>query len=455
MKSLGLESALFGLSEILTLRIVHVISGYLPDDWGGTQLHLRDLCREQQALGHEVQIFTRSGGEGEDFALSADSYEGVSVTRIRNNFSDVDRLEKLYTHPIIDSKFREFLEERKPDLVHVHHLTCLSSSMIDVARSLGIPVVMTLHDFWMQCPRGQRIHPDTMEICETLDRKTCRACLRKLWPHLIPSETKIPLLSRLLGKRQEAERIVGAWESFMKAVLNRCQCLIFPAEFHRDRFVEWGLDPKICKVVTHGLNKGAIPFRPKDGRPVRHIGFIGSVLPSKGVHVLLRAFRALREQLGRNEGAKDLTLEIHGTVMDFHGDRSFQDELDSLADQEGKVTFHGGYESHDLPGILDQLDVLVIPSIWWETFCLTAREGALAGIPVVGSNLAGIAEAVREGMVLGFEKGDVQGLTRQLLRLCEDPQLREEMSHKRDLVRSMSSCAQETLGIYQSVLETR
>ncbi len=429
-----------------------MISGYLPDDWGGTQLHLRDLCREQKSLGHDVQIFARCGGEGKDFELGEDSYEGVRVTRLRNNFSDVDRLEKLYTHPIIDAKFRSFLEEQKPDLVHVHHLTCLSSSMIDVARALEIPVVMTLHDFWMQCPRGQRIHPETMEICESLDRKTCRACLRKLWPHLIPLETRIPLFSRLIGKRQEAEEVVGAWEKFMKGVLGRCQSLIFPAAFHRERFVEWGLDPKICKVVTHGLNKEAIPFHPKDGKSVRHIGFIGSVLPSKGVHILLRAFHALREQLETGDLGNDLSLEVHGTVMDFHGDRSFQDELDALAAQDGKVTFHGGYESGDLPGILQNLDVLVIPSIWWETFCLTAREGALAGIPVVGSNLAGIGEAVQEGMILGFEKGDVRGLTEQLLRLCQDPQLRRKMSHKRELVRSMADCAQETLGIYEAVL---
>jgi len=426
-----------------------VISGYLPDDWGGTQLHLRDLCKEQKAMGHRVEIFARCGGEGDDFALSQDLYEDVVVTRIRNNFSDVDCLEKLYTHPVIDAKFRTFLEEKTPDLVHVHHLTCLSSSMIDVAWSLGIPVVMTLHDFWMQCPRGQRIHPDTMEICETLDRSVCRECLRKLWPHLIPSEIPIPFFSRLFGKRQEAEKILSDWEAFMKGVLGRCAALIFPAAFHRDRFVDWGLDPGICKVITHGLNKESIPFRPKPDEPVRKIGFIGSVLPSKGVHVLLRAFQALRQRVA----GEDLTLEIHGTVMDFHGDRSFQDELEALAGTDGRVTFHGGYQTEDLPGILDKLDILVIPSIWWETFCLTAREGALAGVPVVGSKLAGIGEAVQEGLILGFEKGDVDDLTRQLLRLCEEPELRRKMSNTRNLVRSMSSCAEETVDLYRTVLE--
>lgn len=431
------------------MHIVHVISGYLPDDWGGTQLHLRDLCREQKAEGHRVEIFARCGGEGEDFEVGSDVYEDVPVTRIRNNFSDVDSLTKLYTHPVIDARFRAFLEEREPDLVHVHHLTCLSSSMIDVARSLELPVVMTLHDFWMQCPRGQRIHPESMEICERLDRETCRACMRKLWPHLIPSEIKLPFLARLFGKRQEAEEVVDAWERFMKGALSRCQALIFPAAFHRERFVEWGLDPKLCKVVTHGLNKEAIPFKPRGKKPVRRIGFIGSVLPSKGVHILLRAFRRLVEM----PGCSDLSLEIHGTMMDFHGDRSFQGELEALAGEDGKVRFHGGYKSEELPGILEGIDVLVIPSIWWETFCLTAREGALAGIPVVGSDLAGIGEAVREGMILGFEKGDVQGLTEQLKKLCEDSELRERMSHKRDLVRSMADCWKETKSIYQSVLE--
>src|SRR5206468_6511433 len=66
------------------------------------------------------------------------------------------------------------------------------------------------------------------------------------------------------------------------------------------------------------------------------------------------------------------------------------------------VRFHGRYEHHDLPALLAGLDVLVVPSLWWENSPLTVREGALAGLSVVVSQLGGLVEAVEEGLAIGF-----------------------------------------------------
>ena len=118
------------------MKILHVVSTYLPEATGGTQLQLRHLAREQQRLGHEVRIFARTGGDGEaDFEILEDEWGDVPVTRLVHNFQDCDRFEKLYTHPSIDEAFRGYLERQTPDLVHIHHLTCLSTSMVEEVKS--------------------------------------------------------------------------------------------------------------------------------------------------------------------------------------------------------------------------------------------------------------------------------------------------------------------------------
>ncbi|MEZ5988831.1 MAG: glycosyltransferase family 4 protein [Planctomycetota bacterium] len=426
------------------MKILHVVSGYLPQDSGGTQMHVRDLCAAQRRLGHEVGIFTRQGGTGaEHLSVVHDEWEGVPVARLNNDFVDVDRFELLFSHPVIDRRFGEHLRAFRPDLVHVHHLTCLSTSMVDVARRAGLPVVMTLHDYWMVCPRGQRIHPDDLSICAELDRRRCLPCLQALWPHLLPRGPARGLLGRLLGRASSAE-LLRAWERRMHAVLDACDATISPSRFHRDRFVEWGLDPRRARVVTHGLPRAELEAEPRGTRPVRSIGYVGTVIPSKGIHVLVDAFVAL--------GRPELRLDVHGEAPSFHGQVSYVDELRGRVPAGLDVRFHGRYENRDLPAVLAGLDVVVVPSLWWESFCLTAREAALAGRPVVGSRLGGVGEAVEDGLALGFAPGDAADLAAVLARLVDDPALRDGYSRKGGLVRDLDDCARETLEVYRAVL---
>jgi glycosyltransferase involved in cell wall biosynthesis len=393
------------------VRIVHVINGYLPHDTAGTQIHVRDLCRGLRGRGHDVEIFTRLAGPAHgEFTLSQSAWDGVPVTGLTNNFADVDRFELLYTHPTIDARFDAFLERARPDLVHVHHLTCLSTSMIAVARARGLPVVMSLHDYWMVCLRGQRIRPDDLGICDVLDRDRCLTCLNQLWPHLLPMGPR-SLVDRLRRQPPAAEKL-QAWERHVRRMLEQCQALVTPSRFHRDRFIEWGAARSQVFVAPYGVSRD-VAGPPRQPRPRRHVGFIGSVIPTKGVHVLCEAFSRLDRA--------DLVLHIHGETPVFHGDATYVDRVRQLVPPHLTVRFHGRYERDDLPAILDALDVLVVPSLWWESYCLTVREGALAGLPVIASRLGGIEDAIEDGIATGFRAGDAGELARQLARALDEP----------------------------------
>lgn len=376
------------------MKIVHVIGGYLPDDLGGTQIHLRDLCRMQRKSGHKVHILARQGGrERDEYTTRRDRHEGVPVTRITHNFLDCDRFDRIFSNPVIDDAFRRFLKAERADVVHVHHLSGLSVSMIEVAREQGCGVVMTLQDYWLQCPRGQRIYPPDLSVCETLDRRKCHRCLHDLVPDLLPAPETRGWPARLVS-RDPGMTILRSWEADMLRWLNLCDRAIAPSSSHRDRFVEWGLAPDRVTVVPHGLSREQLLAEPRGGRPIEHVGFIGTVIPSKGVHILVEAWNLL--------GRRDLVLDVHGEAVPFFDRTSYLEDLEAMVVPGLQVRFHGRYENEDLPRVLAGLDLLVVPPLWWETYCLTAREGALAGLPVIVSRTGGIAEAIEEGTALGF-----------------------------------------------------
>ena len=218
---------------------------------GGTDVHAHALGTELRRLGHEVAVFCREGDAGRpDFQTRSFEVDGIPVVALNYNFGDAADFSFIHRNARIEDAFVAELERVRPDVVHVHHLTCLSTGMLDRVAERGIPLVMTLHDFWMVCGRGQRIRKE-LEVCEDLDRERCAPCLQDLWPHFAREITP--------------DRLRGV-DADVRARLLRCDALISPSGFHRDRMLEFGLDPARLHVVEHGL--AAAPRRlSRAGRP--------------------------------------------------------------------------------------------------------------------------------------------------------------------------------------------
>ncbi len=314
--------------------------------------------------------------------------------------------------------------------------------MIEVAKDLDLPVVKWLSDYWLMCLRGQRLFPEDLSICEDLDRDRCLPCLQKLWPHLLPKHQ--PERPEAAPSMDPSMAKLRAWESHVLRMVELCDATLTPSAFHRDHCVEWGTPADRCHVVTYGLPRDELLAPPRGARPIRRVGFTGMILPSKGVHVLVEAFNLL--------GRRDLELHLYGEAVPFHGKTDYLEELEGAVAPGLEVFFHGRYENRDLPEILGRIDLLVIPSLWWESYCLTAREGALAGLPVIVCDLAGLAEAVTEGLALGCEAGNAEQLAEVIARVCDDEALRSAMTRKAHLVRDVMDCAGQIEEIYSSVL---
>lgn len=433
------------------LRILFVTAGYPPESLGGVELHVQGLCRALMAAGHAPHVLARSGRPGlGHLRTQRETVEDVPVTRVGNTFVDATSVQALVAHEGIADVFSAELARLRPDVVHVHHLTCLSTLIPERCRAAGVPVLMTLHDFWMGCPRGQRITA-ALDLCPTIRLQKCLPCLRELWPHLLgrgasPERTAGERDARDLARLEE-------YHATVRAALSACDLLVTPSAFMRRMYVDYGVPESRIVVVENGLPverwRRLLQDRPRRRQaagPLR-VAFIGSVLPSKGPHLLIEAVRRLGDPAA-------FRVDVWGEVLPFHNDRGYGGRLEQARrGLEGSVTLHGAYRNEDLPEILSRADAVVVPSLWYEAFGLTVREAFLAGVPVVVAGHGALAEAVEDGRTgLHFAPGDAASLADALRRLRDEPALAERLAAAAaGRVRDETGAARQLLGLYDRV----
>jgi len=118
-------------------------------------------------------------------------------------------------------------------------------------------------------------------------------------------------------------------------------------------------------------------------------GFIGNLMAAKGVHILIEAFKKIPE------GAAE--LKIYGAVSSYKS--SLWDYEAFLKKTAGRanISFMGGFDNKDISRVLSKIDVLVVPSIWFENSPLVIHEAFLAGVPVIAASIGGMPELINDG----------------------------------------------------------
>ncbi len=174
----------------------------------------------------------------------------------------------------------------------------------------------------------------------------------------------------------------------------------------------------------------------------RRFAFVGSLVPHKGVHVLIEAFEAMPE---------DAQLEICGW-SDYHPE--YYEMLVQAARHPG-IRFVGGIEPAGIARFLSRVDALVVPSIWEENSPLTIHEAFLSGVPVVASRMGGHEGLLGTGGGLLYDADDPIELRRRLLRLYAEPGLGGALASAAPAVKSMPEHAIEVAGLYRDLVSKR
>ncbi|MFH1176797.1 MAG: glycosyltransferase, partial [Acidobacteriota bacterium] len=135
------------------MRVLLVVHGFPPGAGGGTEIYTHDLARALSRLGGvEVSVLAREAAPGRpEYAIRSERRDGLEIHLINNTFRACRSFRQTYRNAEIDALAGRLLAALQPDLVHVQHLTCLSTGIVEEAARRQVPVVVTLNDYWLLC----------------------------------------------------------------------------------------------------------------------------------------------------------------------------------------------------------------------------------------------------------------------------------------------------------------
>lgn len=225
--------------------------------------------------------------------------------------------------------------------------------------------------------------------------------------------------------------------------MNMLDRVIVPTHLMQELLVANGLSPDKVAFSQYGIRPTTPEPHSKDATGKVRIGFIGGLSEHKGAHLLISAIRLLPDTVS-------VELKIYGKS---DTDPRYFKKLQQLSAGDQRIYFCGTFQNQIIDKIFAKLDVLVVPSIWYENTPLVIYSAQAAGCPVIASNLGGMAEVVEhEKNGLLFEVGDVTGLAAAIERIARDRGLLRQLAANAVKPKSISGYVNELMVIYDDVL---
>ncbi len=452
------------------MRILEIVHGFPPQAEAGAEIYAERHARAlKDHCGDQVTVLTREADASRpEYAIRTETRSGMRILYINNTFRATRSFSDTYRNDALGAVARRVIELVNPQVAHVHHLTCLSTSIVQSLSLRNVPCFYTLHDYWLMCHRGQLLDQD-FRVCAGPGATGCNRCVGRIEgasPRMFSAsvalreiEDRLPV--RVATQVRRVARKVawftvdpaeGASQSrerldHMRTVCSYVTRFLAPSEYIRRRFIEFGVPPE--RVITSAYGFDHAPFRQlaRTSSARMRFGFLGTLMVSKAPDVLLQAFARLPRDAA--------SVTLFGPHAAYHGDERYRSVLEGFLAHPG-VRFAGPIAHDRVAEALSEIDVLVVPSIWPENSPLVIREAFLARVPVIASRIGGIPEIVQDG-VNGFlvEPGDVDGLYRAMNRLVENPSLLAPLSSRLSAVRTIEEDVRYARELYAAELARR
>jgi GT2 family glycosyltransferase/glycosyltransferase involved in cell wall biosynthesis len=417
------------------MRVLQIVHGLPPASAGGTETYVINLSRAlARRPGLDVTVLAREADpQRPELSTRHERRGAVDIVFLNNTFAGCASFADSYRHPALAAAVAPLLDRLDPGVVHIQHLTCLSTELVSMVKSRRIPIVMTLNDYWPICHRGQLIDLHGTR-CDGPGDQGCATCIpagvvapagvwraaRRLRELPVPIVRSAPaVLERLAAAARPAStrELSRARSGHMRAMLGDIDLLLAPSQTLREQYIRFGIPAERLEWCNQGIDTSGVavtPDRASRPGPLR-IAFAGSLILSKGPHLLLDAIDRLPP------GA--VVVDFLGSVAPYHGDARY---AASLQQRLGHAAIRrtGPIPHERMPAALADADVLVVPSTWIENAPFIIREAFASGLPVIASRLGGMAEMVRDEVDgLLFDAGDARSLTAAFRRFLDEPSL--------------------------------
>lgn len=444
------------------MKILLTVHQFPPAYSAGTEVLTLAVAKELTRRGHEVCVFTGhpSAPDLPD-AQRFDQYavDGIPIFRFHHAHAPMNGQQVVaqieYDNHLARRHFAEVVAKVKPDVIHFFHFARLGATLVDVARAAGVRMFYTPTDFWAICVKQQMLLPDG-SVCGG-PTPFAGNCVRHL-----AIERSPPVVARVAEAMpdgmletltrgasagwlprhrlvQEAAALSGR-KDFILDRLNSVDRIFAPTQLMADSLRAHGVRAELIDHVPYGIDipAGVAQGGAAHGGPVR-FGFIGTLLPHKGCHVLVEAFRRIDPSKAR--------LKVYGSLLDSP---EYVARLKALA-QGTAIEFCGTFPIESIAQVLSGIDALVVPSLWLENTPLVVYAALGARRPVIASDVQGMTEVVQDGRNgLVFRPGEPDALLGTMLRLIDEPGLLAALAANCEPPKSTAHYVTELLRVYNA-----
>lgn len=347
-------------SSISKKNILYIMHNFFDFPYnhpvGGTEFHVKDLTEE---LSHEYNVYIMVTN-GREIVLKQ-YREQEEVAKLRFALKE-ELLLTHFSHREYSELLSGILTSFNIHIVHIHHLIKHSFDAPSVAKKLGIPVIMTLHDFYLFCPK-----------INLLDEKN-QFCLDKR------SEEKC---GRCLGTTHQFHtNFLKTWKEKVFEMMKFVDLFITPSNTTKNMF-EVEFPDLVGKLVSveHGINWGdqiKSDLFMDSTKSNFNVGFLGGLAPTKGSDLIYKFITAYSKN--------NITWHLIGGI----GDQRL-----NLVNKKNVVK-HGRYNKEEISGILkeNKIDIILLLSPWPETYSYTLSEAWSHDIPVLVTPIGALKERV-------------------------------------------------------------
>jgi len=390
------------------MRILLINNLYAPYVIGGAERSVQFLADSLKKNGDTPVVVCGSPDKG----IRTDQINGVKIYYVSirnlyspfNNHKDFKMLSPFWN--IIDTynlwmagTLGRILDMERPDVVHTNNLAGFSVSVWSEVKRRNLPLIHTLRDYYLICPRSTMFHNG-------------KNCIDQCWYCRIYAFA-----------RKRMSRSVNSVVGNSRFIIN---CHLNHGYFSRAKNREVifsAYTPKPMQATS------SIP----EARSLR-LGYLGRLTPNKGIDHLLRSLQKLPD--------KDYQLWIGGKGTEKH-ERWLKTRY-----QKPNIYFLGFVKPDKF---FQNIDVLVVPSLWNDPLPRNIFEAYSNGVPVIGSNRGGIPEIIDIGTTgFVFDPDHPDTLLSLLIKIKQNPDLLVRM-RKSALIKSQEFLPERSLSKYLDI----
>jgi len=392
------------------MHILKIIHGYPPIYNAGSEVYSQSIVNELKKQ-HKVTVFTREENEYElDFRFRKETKDNVDFVYV-----NMPRSKDGYNHLLINEQFAELINVIKPDIAHIGHLNHLSIGIVDELKKLNIPILYTLHDFWLMCPRGQFLQRNfdgekLFQLCDKQENSKCANYCYKMYQSGINSEFDANYWTNWVATRM----------STFKKLTNKIDLFHAPSKYLMNRYInDFGIPREKIFYLDYGFPTHYLQPVEVCKSEEFTFGYIGTHIPAKGINLLINAFKDIKGKarlkiFGREQGQNTLALKGMAKAS------------------KNPIEFCGEYRNQNLAEVVfSNVHCIVVPSIWGENSPLVIHEAQSCKIPVITANFGGMKEYVTDNINgLLFQHRDEKSLSKKLQFAVDNQQKMKEFGQR-------------------------